>query len=423
MIVETSTSQTGKSQGELPITKDERIETLDVLRGFALFGILLINLTAFAAPGGPPGFRYEGSLGNELVVWSLILFVESKFFTLFSFLFGIGFSIQLLRAQERGARFVPLFARRLLGLGLFGVAHIVLMWEGDILLLYAGVGFLLLLFRNASGRLLVRWICVLLLIPLLLFSVGLGVIEVARRRPESAARLKQADAELKTAFMQSSAAAVQHLEQESYGEALIERVRDYRQTFLLLLSRVPSVLAMFLLGLYVGKANILRAVNARLLLLWRARLYGLVLGLTASLAVTLAYVKLEPLSALVALFFNQALAGPLLSMGYAATIVLLMRSPKWQRLFSPLAMTGRMALTNYLLQSLACTLIFNGYGFGLVGKIDPMTGILLVIVIYLLQMAFSTWWLRRFRFGPAEWLWRSFTYLRLQSLAIDGAES
>lgn len=224
----------------------------------------------------------------------------------------------------------------------------------------------------------------------------------------------------------------------SSGEVLVARVESYGLTSALLLSRVPSVLAMFLLGLYVGKRRVLERLDDHLVLVRRVRAWGLGLGLSVSLLVTLGNATLPPISSLVALFFNQALAGLLLAMGYAATPVLLLRSSAWRRRIRPLAATGRMALTNYLLQSLVCTLLFYGYGLGLAGLVRSAVSVLVAAGIYAAQTVFSGWWLRRFRFGPAEWLWRSLTtlaerYLNLRviddsvvwrdSLALRGPET
>jgi uncharacterized protein len=404
-----------------PVGAAERLEVVDVLRGFALFGILLINITAFKSPGGPPGLGFQGGDLDRLVIQGTLLLVESKFFTLFSFLFGLGFSIQLLRAQARGDRFVPRFARRLLALLLFGVLHVALLWDGDILILYALVGFLLLLFRNASPRALLRWVAALFLVPILLIAVGLGTIELLRASSQYGVRIEAAEATLLSTLTQLRAEAVQTFGSGGYREITAQRVVDYGGTFPLLLSRVPSVLGMFLLGLYVGKLGVLRRVEAHLPLLRRVRFWGLSVGLLASLVIVVAQSRLGPISALVALLFNQALAGPILSLGYAATIVLLAQRPAWKRRLTPLAATGRMALTNYLGQSLICTTIFYGYGYGLAGQVGAAAGTLLAIGVYTFQVLWSVWWFRRFRFGPMEWLWRSLTYGQVQPLRRPAA--
>lgn len=404
-----------------PIAAPERVEVLDTLRGFALFGILLINITAFKAPGGPPGLSFEGGMGDRLVLWGLIAFVESKFFTLFSLLFGVGFSVQLLRAEARGVPFASRFARRLLILGLFGVAHIVFLWEGDILLLYALVGSLLLFFRSTPPPRLLRWAAGLLLVPMTFFGLVLAGSLVARALPAFAPQLRGADAAFIQVFEEARAEEVRLYGEGGYAEILAKRITNYAASFVLLLTRVPSVLAMFLLGLYIGRVGILHDIDKNTPLLRRVRFWGLSSGLLGALLVTVGYTQLPGISAILALFFNQTLAGPLLSLGYAATLVLLARSPTWQHRFRPLSATGRMALTTYIVQSLVCATLFYGYGFGLAGKVTPSTAMVIAVAVYGLQTLLSIWWLRHFRFGPLEWVWRSLTYGRVQPLRVSNA--
>jgi len=149
--------------------------------------------------------------------------------------------------------------------------------------------------------------------------------------------------------------------------------------------------------------------------------FGLAFGLLCNVAYTLLS-ELGNREGMTPLYFAgyaiEWLGVPPLSFGYAAIIVLLVRSPRWRRWLSPLAAVGRTALTNYLLQTLVCTTLFYGYGFGLFGKVGPAAGLLLSVAIYIAQLPLSVWWLRHFRFGPAEWLWRSLTYMRLQPMCL-----
>ena len=403
-----------------PVAAAERVVALDVLRGFALFGIVLINLTAFKAPGGPPALGFEGAFGDRLVLWGLVTLVESKFFTLFSLLFGVGFGVQLVRAEAKGAALGARFFRRLLILGLFGVLHVVLLWEGDILLLYALLGGVLFWFRKTPPRALLGWVLGLLAVPIVFFSLALGGSLVARDLPGSAAQVRALDNNFIQAIDQARAEEVRIYRTGSYADILSRRLSNYAVTFTLLVTRVPTVLAMFLLGLYVGKAGVLQNIDASLPLLKRVRFWGLGLGLPMSVLVTAGYVQLPGFSGVIALLFNQALAGPILVLGYAATLVLLTRSPSWRRWLAPLTATGRMALTNYLAQSLVLTLLFYSYGFGLAGRVTPSMGVAIAAGIYLIQTLLSVLWLRYFRFGPLEWLWRSLTYGRAQPLRSGG---
>jgi uncharacterized protein len=392
----------------LPTPDSDRAVVLDILRGFALFGILLINITAFAFPGGPPGLAIVGTTLDRLFLAAIILLVESKFFSLFSFLFGVGFAVQLQRAERGGDRFAFRYGRRLLALAVFGVAHIVFLWDGDILLDYALVGLLLLLFRNVSDRGLLRWAAGLLGVPLVLYTLGFLTTVVGRFIPGLAGPLREGDAQLAALGVQAEPATGIAA---TYWETIPSRLSEYAGTSVLLLSRVPTVLAMFLLGLWAGRRGVMVRPQDNLPLLRGVRRWGLGAGLLLSLLVTGVYFTAPPVTALAGLFFNQALAGPLLGLGYAATVGLfvLRAGPGW---FHPLAVVGRMALTNYLLQSAICAVLFWPMGFGLVGTVRPVALAGIAALIFLCQMLLSAVWLRYFRYGPLEWLWRAFTYLR-----------
>ena len=346
---------------------------------------------------------------------SLIFLAESKFFTLFSLLFGLGFAIQLMRAEGSPGDFTRRFSRRLVILALFGLAHILFLWEGDILLLYALVGSLLFAFRQSKETTLRRWVFWLWLIPTLLFLFGFTALQVARQLPTTGPQLAEADLAFTQFFITLRANTVERYQAASYGETITLRLENYSQTIPVLISRIPTVLGMFLLGLYIGKRGILANITEHLALLRGVQRWGLLIGLMGSLVITTAFALLPSISALAVFFFNQTF-GPILALGYAATLILLARQPRWHQRLTPLAAAGRMALTNYLMQSVICTLIFNGYGLGLVGQVSAPLGVLLAIVIYTLQIMVSQWWLQRFQYGPLEWLWRSLTYGKLQSM-------
>ncbi|WP_026370434.1 DUF418 domain-containing protein [Kallotenue papyrolyticum] len=398
---------------DAPIEEGERLAIVDMLRGLALFGILLVNMAAFKLPTGMGRLpRAEQGLLDRLVTQGITLLAEGKFYSLFAMLFGFGFAIHLLRAQQRGRPALGRFARRLLILLLIGLGHALLIWHGDILVSYALIGLLLLLFRNARLRTLLIWSALLLLGAALLTAAIIGVTELARIIPGTAAVLRATEAQL------LAQAAEEH---RSYATGSYPAIVAYRARQVLvglsgLLFSAPTILALFLLGLYVGKRGILHAPAAHTALLRRVQRWCLPLGLALSLAVVLLQTRIGPVSAVSLQLLNLALAGPILALGYGATFVLLAHRPAWQHRLRLLAPAGRMALTNYLLQSLICTTIFYGYGLGMFGRVSASGGLLLTLVIYSGQVIFSHWWLQRFRFGPLEWLWRSLTYGRVQPL-------
>ena len=401
-----------------PITPHERIQIVDILRGVALFGILLVNMAFFKSAWviGQSPASPSPRMVDRLADQAIALFAEGKFFTLFSFLFGFGFAIQLVRAQQRGVDFVPRFIRRLLLLLLLGLAHALLLWHGDILVSYAVIGGILILFRKRSPRALLIWAATLLIGMTLLIGGLIGLVEWGRTVPGGPEQIALAERE-------ASAGTARHLVEDlrvygggSYAEIIAYRARSLPMAYAVLLFQAPPILAMFLLGLYAGKRGILHDVAAHTTLLRRVRFWGVSLGLLLSLLVVIVEARAGVFTSALAQVFNFSLAGPVLSMGYAATIVLLARRSGWQARLAPLGAAGRMALTNYLLQSLICTTIFYGYGLGLFDRVGAAAGIGLALVFYALQIPFSVWWLRHFRFGPVEWLWRSLTYGQFQPM-------
>ena len=403
-----------------PASPWERIQVVDMLRGFALFGILLVNMALFKVP---VSFEHLSATSlvnvpDRLAALAIELLADGKFFTLFSFLFGLGFSIQMIRARRRAGRFVGRYVRRLLVLLVIGLAHVTLIWFGDILVTYALLGLLLVLFRNRSPRALLIWAAALLTSMTLLAVAAMIFVESGRADPAGGTAIERAETQLLASDGEDVERLTAVYDNGSYRDTLVERVSNPAGlVFVMVVQGVP-VLAMLLLGLYAGKRGILEDVPAHLTLLRRVRLWGLALGLPLSALMVLAQAKLGLFSALAVQFLNFSLAAPILSMGFAATFVLLAQREKWRVRLAPLGAAGRMALTNYLLQSLICTTLFYGYGFGLYGKVGAAVGLLLTVIIFAAQVAWSAWWLSHFRFGPVEWLWRTLTYGHVQPMSL-----
>lgn len=403
----------------MPTQPNERVEVIDILRGFALFGILLVNMMYFAWP------VYTEVIGtpwthplDKAASWFVSFFAAGKFFTLFSFLFGLGLAVQMQRAEARGVAIVPLYLRRLLILLLIGIAHVVLLWWGDILTYYAILGFVLLLFRGTKPRRLLVWAFVFLLIPLLLNAGFIGLLKLADDSGQLAS-VQTVEAQ----YQESYTLALTTYQSGSFATMTEQRIQDYAFAAL---GQVFSgtffiVLAMFLLGLYVGKRQLLHHVTEHLAMFKRVFVWGGVLGLAGT---TLEHVFFTSLSPLEPTFLGLlGLAGyiigaPVLSLCYASGLVLLTQHVKKLKVLAPL---GRTALSNYLLQSLICATLFYGYGFTLYGKVGPALGTVITVVIFVLQLPLSHWWLRHFRFGVAEWLWRTLTYGKVQPMRLREA--
>ncbi len=385
-----------------PVAISERVEVIDVLRGFALLGIVIVNMGAFK--GSSFGSLRDAGVLDQAASWLVAFGFQTKFYVLFSFLFGYGLSVQMNRATARSAPFVPRFLRRLLGLLLIGLVHAVLLFTGDILVTYALLGLILLLLRNASNTALLRIAAILITATVLLLAV-FGVVLAA-----SAAGAPDANAAIT-----GSAAAYRGTPADVIGE----RIREYPGTLAFaLFGQGPTALAMFLVGLWAGRRRLLERVDDYLPLLRRVLSVGLAVGVPGALIwATFRVINGFTFDAnfLWAAAFDFATA-PFLSAVYATTIMLLYRNATWRRRLAPLAAVGRLSLSNYLLQSLVAALVFTGYGLGLYGQVGAAWGLALSITIFAVQVPLSAWWLGRFQFGPAEWLLRSFTYGKVQPL-------
>jgi uncharacterized membrane protein YeiB len=292
------------------VSSSERVQYLDVLRGFALYGVLVANIIWMACDMvlTPAAARQLPTHSVDRVVkYLVVFFIDGKFITLFSFLFAVGFTIQMQRAVQRGGNAVSTYARRVAVLMLIGVAHIVFIWFGDILLIYGFLGFALLAMRNwRPGKPMLVAACLLILLT--------------------------------------------------------------RPAFL----TVQNVIAQ-------GRSTHARPCPSN--------------------------AAISPVGSLAAF--------------YAGSIAILLQSARWSPVFTRLAAVGRMALTNYLTHSLVYLFALTGAGLGLIGHIGATVCVTITIVVFALQIAFSNWWLRGYHFGPAEWLWRSLTYGRIQPMRRD----
>lgn len=392
------TSTTLDSQ---PIKGPERIDMLDAIRGFALFGILLMNLEAFTGPimQAMTGINAKLEGADRWSDAFIYIFVQGKFWTLFSTLFGIGFAVMYDRLQVRGGDFQAVYRRRLWALLAFGVIHAVLIWEGDILLTYALAGFVLLYFFSGPGVPKIFPIVLLYAIPLLLIGLSGFFVPVS----ESGGRR----------LIEEIASEAAVISNGSYAEVLRWRLRELPGTLAFNVIFLPLVIAMFALGarLYrTGKVLPPAAFSAdalvKSLLAWFAGLAVILLSVGVA-------PEVNPLAGgpvFAEVFVLNTLGSLLMCLGYFFTFRNLWPLPHMQRLLGKLAPLGRMALSNYLAHSVICTLIFYGYGLGYYQQLPRAWHIPFAVALIALQTAFSTWWLERFSMGPAEYLWRWLTY-------------
>ncbi len=405
----------------VPISARERIQALDVLRGFALFGILLVNIEGIVGP-------FSGSIsGTDLnlsgpSLWTdaaTYIFAQGKFYTIFSLLFGMGFAVILSRARAAGRTFGGLYMRRLLALAAMGLAHALLLRAGDILLVYAAFGLLLLPFRNTPQSRLPIYGLLLYVVPVALVLLLGGLCALLMQNPAMAEEMGKSLAQEQEAIQASIVAQRQAYGSGTYADAVRQAVPDMGIMWGYMAFVGWQILGLFLLGAWFIRSGAIARPESypRLynMLQWVALPVGTVMMLVSFWLLPtndLARMDME-----VALATALNLVGSLLmSLGYMAWVIRGLESAAWAPKLQMLAPAGRMALTNYLLQSLVCALIFNNYGLGLYEQLSRAWQVPFVILFFALQVALSKWWMNRFHFGPMEWLWRAFTYLKLPKL-------
>ncbi|MFJ3725995.1 DUF418 domain-containing protein [Streptomyces sp. NPDC090045] len=376
---------------------------MDALRGFALMGILLVNALMMAGPYGLGGVTDPDASALDRTVEGVVqTFAVGKFYLMFSFLFGYSFTLQLASAERAGTSAVPRLLRRSLGLLVLGVLHAVLLYTGDILTTYAVLGLILIAARNCTPGAALRAARILYgcLSALLLF-VGAGTLLM------SDAETAEADAEL--------AEGVPELIAGYRGDAssvVRTNIGELPDQFLAALLLSGFVMAAFLIGLHCGKRRLLADTGHHLVQMRRILLVGAAVGLPGSLFAALTVGGLlgprwSTFSQMVGV-----VAAPGLTAAYICGMLLLMRTARGARIAAVFAPAGRMALTNYLTQSLIMALVFTGYGLALYDRLSPAAVVLGALVLYAGQLVLSTWLTARYRYAPVEWLLRTITLAR-----------
>jgi uncharacterized protein len=412
-----------------PVAAGERVEILDVLRGFAIFGILVVNMALFFSPMHLQILNEPATTGplDELAQKLILFLAQGKFYSLFSFLFGMGLAVQMERAAARGRKVGGFFAGRMFWLLMIGLLHAFLLWFGDILVLYSLTGFVLILFRNCKPKTLAIWTGILLAVPILLAAVQvLSFLAVERMAPAMLEPALQGMAEFQEELRAGAAAAYEAYSSGTWSDVFAARAGEWLLIFpFTLINFSWIVLALFVLGLRFGKLRFFHRLEDNLPAIRRAVGPLFAVGLVLNLLLVVLAERIEPMTPSLGALGFQALfviAPPILSAAYVAAICLLWQRSFARRALSLLAPVGRMALSNYLLHTVVFTTIAYSYGFGLYGEISYLEGIGLTVAMFALQIPLSAWWLRTFRFGPLEWLWRSLSYRRLQPMRREARQ-
>lgn len=381
-----------------------RIQDIDALRGFALLGILVVNIT-FAASGFPIHLAQNSAYDSWLdhsVHWLSSAFVDMKFYLLFSFLFGYSFQLQMEAAQRAGAAFKPRMLRRLGGLFVLGALHGVFLITGDILSVYAIIGLVLLAMRRVKDRtalLVAGGIYVYLFV-----TLGVAALFVDS-----------------TQFMDPTTAVAAAQETTanlagSFSDVIGEHIRALPTYGLSLLTvQGPTTLAAFLIGMVAGRRRLLQNTHGADALLRLIQLVGFAIGITGGL------VYASGGNGDTRAVLMSVMTAPFLTAAYVASLLRIMHSDRGQDIRQLLAPAGQMALSNYLGQSVATMLIFTGVGFGLAGQVSPLETVGLAVGIFVLQVLLSHVWLSSFRYGPVEGVLRAVTNRTAPSWRLQAA--
>jgi len=408
------------SEPASPRAPEQRLHMLDALRGFALLGILLMNIEFFTRPLQD----FMAGLGNEdgdagAAGWFVFVFVQGKFWVLFSLLFGMGFALMQQRLEADGRPFTRLYLRRTLALAAFGLVHILVLWPGDILLCYAITALPLVLFLHVHGKgLLITGLSLYFLMAGLWTVLGWGMGYMPE---DAAAGLAE---QMRTEAI-AGVEAARVYSQGSFVEITAQRASDYFEIMLsqVLMFQVPMALGVFLLGAWLLRSGRIQQASEFRRFWWLCLLLGAAVGawfIQRSLSIGARFDPIHEMPAALQAAGVMLFGNLPLSIAYLAAFVLLFQNRTGAAVLGLLAPAGRMALTHYLLQSLVLSLLFFGYGLGRFGQVDRWQQVQIALALFAVQAALSPLWLRHFRFGPMEWLWRGLTYGRLPRLGTTG---
>ena len=378
------------------ITDKNRIHVIDLLRGISIIGILLVNMLDFHSPFLYLEYDYWENKADLYTYAFIDIFAQGNFYPLFAFLFGFGAFILMSRAEQRGISFSALFSRRMGFLLILGMIHAFLIWHGDILITYAVCGFLLLLVYKLTGKTLLRLSVWLYTIPYGFLGMLFLLLQFA----------SPAASELKTDYSKINE-TIDIYSNGSFMEIFSLRITEWAAVngfpnmIFLFLSVFPCILA----GMAFAKLGWLE----RPLLHQKKLLIMFLISLPAGLLL-----KMYPYlfgQNYAGEFFQDYFGGPLLTLAIITGVTLLYeKSAMLRKIALPFVRLGRMSLTNYLMHSIIGTIIFYSYGLGLYGDVGAFTGSIVAILILSFQLLFTTYWLRYFRMGPIEYVWRIVTY-------------
>lgn len=406
----------------VPVQTKEREVFMDVLRGFAILGIFIANLNGFSwyREGLPASGPYLLPQADRSMSFLHHMFIEGKFYSIFSLLFGWGIALQFKRAAANGINALPTVRRRLLFMLLLGAAHL-LIWPGDIVFFYGLLAFLLLPLRKFSNKVLLITGVILVLSPILLY--WLKMTWPVLNYPSEL--LINTGIKVDGAIMniKSEEEFLGLMKTGNWFDQLKMNISGFffRYQYLIFVSRVPKVLGMFLIGYVLGRSDFYKNITQHRKLIYTIIIAGLLIGLPANYF--LAKQMQDHMGDYFGLKMNgwyQTIAYALgvapLALAYVGLFMLSFQTVAGKKILVVFAPAGKMAFSNYIMQSLIGNYVFLGAGLGYMWKVGPVYYTIFGVVVFIGQIIISTIWLRFFNYGPVEWLWRSATYKKWQPM-------
>jgi uncharacterized protein len=407
-----------------PVKSKDREVFMDMLRGFAIFGILIANLAVgglslYSASAKQTGAFLLPQIDQKLS-FLYTMFIDGKFYSIFSLLFGWGIALQIQQGIAKDSDPIPIIRRRLLFMLLLGFVHI-LIWTGDIVLFYAMLGFLLLPLRKFSDKTLLIAGFTLLLLPIVLYAAKMQWPLLNTL----SSVLYDIGSQIDTQWFgfNSEAAYKEWVKNANWLDILQSNVTGvfYRFGYLFFISRIPKVFGMFLIGFVLGRSNFYKNLSQNKKSIYYTIGLGLLVGLPANYF--LAYyirnyeadyynLKINGLYQT----FAYALGVAPFALAYVGTFMLCFQTSFGKKIMSVVSPVGRMAFSNYISHSLVCNFVFLGAGLGYGGQVGPFYLTVFGIILFVFQIVISTIWLRHFNYGPVEWVWRSLTYGKMQAM-------
>ncbi|QBP41729.1 DUF418 domain-containing protein [Paenisporosarcina antarctica] len=377
-----------------PTELQERVIAIDMMRGFSLLGIFIVNMLAFHTPYYyiNPYTWYTDPSDIDTFQW-IDIALQGSVYPLFAMLFGYGLTMQFIKSQERGMSFIALGIRRLSVLFIIGIIHAFLLWSGDILITYALSGFIVIFLLRLSRV----WLLVIALTLYAIPNMGLALLTY----------IYVASDGVFYSGIQEMEASVVAFSTGSWTDIFAQRAADWSyaniESGALFLIGI-TILPYMLLGVVAAKSKLIERTSDKLPFWFVLTLVTLVVGY----AIKVLPFFIEP--NFYYMYVQDIFGGPLVAIGYAGLITMLCQLSMFRKLFNPIAKVGRMSMTTYLTQSLIATTIFYSYGLGFYGKMDLVTGTWMAIGIFIIQLIFAEIWFSKFNQGPVEIIWKRATY-------------